>query len=424
MYENETSYTERRKIPYGIPNFYDIRKENMYYVDKTAYIAKVERSHNYFFFIRPRRFGKTILLQTLQNYYDIQRTADFDMLFGDLYIGQHRTPLHNKFLVISLDFSIIDGSLGNYKGSLDTICLIEFEIFCDRYKSLLPEGFKEEMRRMEGAVAQLNFICKRCAEANLSLYLFIDEYDHFTNDILSSPNKLQAYEDETHGEGYLRKFFNAIKAGATSSLKRIFITGVSPVTMDDLTSGFNIGTNYTADKNFNGMVGFDEEEVRQMFDYYLSTDDYPDTTDDLIQLMKPWYDNYCFAKECLGKPTMYNSDMTLYFLSHYVDHKRQPDDMLDENIRTDYNKLRQLMRQDPGNEDRTKIQQIVEQGEIQADVVSHFPARNIVKPENFVSLMYYFGMLTYGRLDDIGQPVLVIPNQCVREQTFGYMMDL
>ena len=419
------SSTVRRKIPYAITNFRDIRLENMYYVDKTHYIEKLEAANNYFFFIRPRRFGKTLLLQMLKYYYDINYRDEFEQLFGGLYIGSHPTPNHNKYLIIALNFSTIDARDGDYRYGLDADCDIDFCAFCDRYATLLPKDFKDAMLQKDGAVEQLKFIYTECAKYNLPIYLFIDEYDHFTNDILSSPNQLTKYESETHGEGYLRKFFNALKSGSEASLKRIFITGVSPVTMDDLTSGFNIGTNYTADPEFNGMVGFSEEEVREMLDYYLTFSDYPDTTEQLIQMMKPWYDSYCFAKKCIGQPTMFNSDMVLYFIDNYTRHKCPPDEMLDANMRSDYNKLRMLMRHDHGfGETSSTVQRIVENGEIEADVVSHFPARHIILPENFVSLMYYLGMLTYGRLGDIGQPILTIPNQCVREQTFGYMMSI
>ena len=397
----------------------------MYYVDKTKYIEKIEDANSFFFFIRPRRFGKTLLLQMLKYYYDLNYAEEFDQLFGDLYIGGNPTPNHNKYLVIALNFSVIDGTLGDYRKSLDNQCEIAFNIFCDQYAHILPDDFKHRMNELQGAVNQLSFICQECAKFNFPIYLFIDEYDHFTNDILANANQLDKYENETHGEGYLRKFFNVIKAGSESSIERLFITGVSPVTMDDLTSGFNIGTNYTSDPDFNGMVGFSEDEVRAMFDYYLSTDTYPDTTDELIRIMKPWYDSYCFAQKCLGQPTMFNSDMTLYFLFNYVAHKCPPRDMLDANMRSDYNKLRMLMRHDKGfGENSSTVQTIVRDGEITADVVTNFPARNIIKHENFVSLMYYFGMLTYGRMDRRGRAVLVIPNQCVREQTFGYMMDI
>ena len=413
----------RRRIPYAITNFRDIRLEDMYYVDKTMYIPKIEAANSYFFFMRPRRFGKTLLLQMLTYYYDINYAGEWDQLFGSLWIGQHPTLNRNKYLVIQLNFSVIDGGLGNYRGSMDSHCGIAFNAFCDRYEQLLPAGFKEAMNQREGAVAQLDFIYSECAKYNLPIYLFIDEYDHFTNDILADESKLEAYEDETHGEGYLRKFFNVMKAGSSSSIKRLFITGVSPVTMDDLTSGFNIGTNYTTHPEFNGMIGFDETEVRAMFDYYLSTGTYDKTTDEIIELIKPWYDNYCFARACIGQPTMYNSDMTLYFLDNYIHLGCPPDDMLDANMRSDYNKLRLLMRKDHGfGPNASTIQLITEMGEITTDIVEHFPAHDIIRHENFVSLMYYFGMLTMGRKDE-DDLVLVIPNQCVREQTFRYMME-
>ena len=227
-------------------------------------------------------------------------------------------------------------------------------------------------------------------------YLFIYEYDHFTNFILSDPGTELGYKAETHGTGAFRAFFDAIKAGTDSAIKRLFVTGVSPVTMDDLTSGFNIGTNYTTQSEFNAMVGFTEEEVREMLDYYRQHFPFRHTTDELLDIMRPWYDNYCFSVKCLNEPSMYNSDMVLYFVYFYTKDKGQlPDNMLDTNIRTDYGKLRMLIRKDRGFEhDASIIQHIVETGGIEAELKDSFPSEAITQPANFVSLLYYFGMLT------------------------------
>jgi hypothetical protein len=211
----------------------------------------------YFFFIRPRRFGKSLTLSMLENYYDINKKDKFESLFGKLYIGENPTPERNSYLILHLNFAMISAGLDNYKKGLDAHCSNKFNTFCSRYAHLLPPQTKEEMNQKEDAVAQLGFLCDKCAEAGLKIYLFIDEYDHFTNQILAHKEHETRYCEQTHGEGYLRHFFDTIKGAAGDSLGRVFVTGVSPVTMDDLTSGFNIGTNYSLSQEFNEMVGAD-----------------------------------------------------------------------------------------------------------------------------------------------------------------------
>ena len=420
----EVNRVQRKRIPYGMSNFASVRERDCYFVDKTHFIPELENANKYFFFIRPRRFGKSLTLSMLKHYYDINRADQFEKLFGDLYVGQHPTEERNSYLVLELDFSVIDGSLGNYRKSMDVHCNTKFNSFCDVYAQYLPEGIKQEMNLKEGAVAQLEYLVDECAKVGRKIFLFIDEYDHFTNDILSDANRLKDYESETHGEGYFRKFFNTIKAGTKSALERCFVTGVSPVTMDDVTSGFNIGTNYSLSFEFNEMMGFTEEEVRAMLDYYRTTCEFHHTTDELIEGMKPWYDNYCFATKSYGRTTMYNACMVLYFVDNYIRNGGEyPDYMLEDNIRTDYNKLRMLVRRDSEfGEDASIIRRIVEQGYITATLKTGFPARSITDPRNFVSLLYYFGMLSIdGTLD--GETKLIIPNQVVREQLYNYLLE-
>ena len=415
---------EVKRIPYGMMNFVAVREDNCYYVDKTRFIEKVERANKYFFFIRSRRFGKSLTLSMLRHYYDVNQSNKFEKLYGDLYIGQHPTPNHNKFLIIYLNFAIINADLGNYRSAMDSICNTEFNYFCDVYESYLPKGIKEEMNKKNGCVEQLDYLYKEARKTNASIYLFIDEYDHFTNHILSDAARLEEYKGETHGTGYLRTFFDTIKGGTDSSIERVFVTGVSPVTLDDLTSGFNIGTNYSLSYAFNQMVGFTEEEVREMLTYYSLHHAFHHTIDELIEIMKPYYDNYCFAKEAYGETTMYNSNMVLSFLYKYIDNCcRIPDDMLDENIRVDYNKLRMLIRKDKEfAHDASIIQTLVSKGYVTGELKEGFPAENIAKDDNFISLLYYFGMVTIGGFYR-GKPKFVIPNEVVREQVYTYLLD-
>ena len=406
----------RRRLPYGMMNFAVIRREDYYYVDKTRFIPMIEQADRFFFFIRPRRFGKSLTLNVLQHYYDVRTRDKFDDLFGDLYIGQHPTPSRNTYLVLYLNFSGITGALNDYRQ-------IRFDFFCEVYADLLPEGIRDRLDEKDGAVNQLDYLISECERAGQKVYLFIDEYDHFTNAILSDPESLHRYTNETHGEGYLRAFFNKVKAGTYSSIERCFITGVSPVTMDDLTSGFNIGTNYSLSPDFNQMMGFTEEEVREMLTYYSTTSPFNHTIDELIEIMKPWYDNYCFAQECYGKTTMYNSNMVLYFVKNYISRGKAPLSMVEENIRIDYEKLRMLIRKDKEfAHDASVIQTLVSQGFITGELKSGFPASGITNPDNFVSLLYYFGMLTINGMHR-GKTKLIIPNLVVQEQLYTYLLS-
>ena len=415
---------KRKRIPYGMMNFIDVREDDCYYVDKTHYIPLIENANKYFFYIRPRRFGKSLTISMLRHYYNILEADKFEKWYGDLYIGKHPTPERNSYLIIYLNFAVVNAELNSYRQSLDAHCNTEFNFFCDVYAQYLPEGIKEEMNKKKGAVEQLDYLYKECVKTNQQIYLFIDEYDHFTNKILSEPSCLEDYKSETHGTGYLRSFFDTVKAGTYSTIKRCFVTGVSPVTMDDLTSGFNIGTNYSLSPEFNEMTGFNEEEVRAMLDYYATTCQFHHSTDELIEAMKPWYDNYCFAEQSYGGTTMYNSNMVLYFVDNYIRNRGyMPRNMVEENIRVDYNKLRMLIRKDKEfAHDASTIQTLVQQGYVTGELKTGFPAETVAEPDNFISLLFYFGMLTIsGTLE--GETKLTIPNQVVREQLYSYLLD-
>ncbi|GAA6460336.1 ATP-binding protein [Bacteroides xylanisolvens] len=415
---------KRKRIPYGMMNFIDVREDDCYYVDKTHYIPLIENANKYFFYIRPRRFGKSLTISMLHHYYNILEADKFEKWYGDLYIGKHPTPERNSYLIIYLNFAVVNAELNSYRQSLDAHCNTEFNFFCDVYAQYLPEGIKEEMNKKKGAVEQLDYLYKECVKTNQQIYLFIDEYDHFTNKILSEPSCLEDYKSETHGTGYLRSFFDTVKAGTYSTIKRCFVTGVSPVTMDDLTSGFNIGTNYSLSPEFNEMTGFNEEEVRAMLDYYATTCQFHHSTDELIEAMKPWYDNYCFAEQSYGSTTMYNSNMVLYFVDNYIRNGGyMPRNMVEENIRVDYNKLRMLIRKDKEfAHDASTIQTLVQQGYVTGELKTGFPAETVAEPDNFISLLFYFGMLTIsGTLE--GETKLTIPNQVVREQLYSYLLD-
>ncbi len=414
----------RKRIPYGMQNFKDVITEDCYYVDKTPFIEEIEDANKYFFFIRPRRFGKSITLSMLENYYDINKKDQFDSIFGNLYIGEYPTPERNSYLVIDLNFAIVVGGLDDYKKGLDEYCNTQFNYFVDVYSDLLPPGTKEGLNLKEDAINQLNYLCTQCEKAGKKIYLFIDEYDHFTNQILANKQHENRYREQTHGEGYLRKFFDTIKGAAGKTLGRVFVTGVSPITMDDLTSGFNIGTNYSLSPDFNEMLGFTEEEVREMLGYYASVLPFNHTVDQLIQVMKPWFDNYCFAEEAYGRTTMYNSIMVLNFVDNYIRCGYEiPKKMIETNVRIDYDKIRMLIRHDKDfADDASIIQDLVTKGYVTGKLVENFPAERINDPDNFLSLLFYFGMVTIDGTFD-GKTKFIIPNEVVRDQMYTYLLD-
>ena len=417
---------KRKRIPYGMMNFIDVREDDCYYVDKTHYIPLIENANKYFFYIRPRRFGKSLTISMLRHYYNILEADKFEKWYGDLYIGKHPTPERNSYLIIYLNFAVVNAELNSYRQSLDAHCNTEFNFFCDVYAQYLPEGIKEEMNKKKGAVEQLDYLYKECVKTNQQIYLFIDEYDHFTNKILSEPSCLEDYKSETYGTSYLRSFFDTVKAGTDSTIKRCFVTGVSPVTMDDLTSGFNIGWNISTDFQFNMMLGFSETDVRTMFQYYKDAGQLPADTDidALIREIKPWYDNYCFAKESLERdPKMFNCDMVLYYLRHYITLGKSPEQMIDPNTRTDYNKMKKLIRLDKLDGNRKGVlRKITEEGEVITNLVTTFPASEIANPEIFPSLLFYYGMLTITGTRGV-RLILGIPNNNVRKQYYDFLLE-
>lgn len=415
---------EAKLLPYGMTNFESIINENYYYVDKTMYIPQIERTSRFFFFVRPRRFGKTLFLNMLTHYYDKNRTDSFDKNFGSLWIGQHPTANRNKFMMLSFNFSSVGGStLDEIKSKFDEYCGIILLSFARRYPSVYSEKEVAEMQALCGGVAKLTYLCQVAADKEERIYLIMDEYDNFANNVLSSYGT-KHYLEMTHGTGFFREFLKAVKDYTSTVIERLFITGVSPVTMDDLTSGFNIALNVSNDPQFNAMIGFGEDELRDMLTYYQEQGMVNEPVDSIISLMKPWYDNYCFSEDCLKHPTLYNSDMVLYFLNTYLRTGKAPREMIDRNVRTDYNKLRHLIKIDKQfGENAGIIQELLLNGGTFARINTGFSVDEMVKPDNFKSLLYYFGMLSIQKMYK-GESYLAIPNQVVREQIYGYMADV
>ena len=417
-----------KALPYGISDFPRVMREDYYYVDKTRFIEMLERQPPYLFLIRPRRFGKSLFLAMLEAYYSIDYADRFKELFGELYIGQHPTKRHNSYMVLRFNFSAISSKLEDVERSFSEYCCMVMKNFILKYEHLMGSDVWKVVNPDETNPRQMLSALKEYVSRTdcPRIYLLIDEYDNFTNTILSSYGQ-ERYREKTHGEGFIRGFFNNIKdstSNADAAVERLFITGVSPITMDDVTSGFNIGTNISMLPEFNSVIGFSMEEMREMVSYYKSESALPAdmTVDGLIETMKPWYDNYCFSSWNLDEK-VFNSDMALYFLNSYLLRKRAPEMMIDSNIRTDYNKLRHLVQIDKRfGANASVIQQIVAEGSITAQIATSFPAEKMIDTENFKSLLFYFGMLSIQGVYR-GTPVLGIPNLTVREQLYTYLTE-
>ena len=410
-----------KRVPYGVSNFKKIIKFNQYYVDKTIYIPMLEDQPDYLIFIRPRRFGKSLFLSMLETYYDCNLKNQFKELFGELWIGSHPTPLQGEFQVLTLDFSQVGGDIEHLEENFNSYCGFCFDSFMRRYKEYYGEKVAEQVYAETQSHNKLAIIQKNAAEKGYPLYLIIDEYDNFTNTVLNELGE-EVYHAMTHASGFYRDYFKKFKG----SFDKIFMMGVSPVTLDDVTSGFNIGWNISTKPKFDKMLGFSTEDVREMFTKYREAEKIPADSDveAMIEEIKPWYDNYCFAEECLKSDVrVFNCDMVLYYLRNYIDYGCAPKQMIDPNTKTDYNKMKKLLQLDILDGDRKGvINKIAEEGEIVTSLYQTFSAIEMTKPEVFPSLLFYYGMLTIKRL--LGdQLVLGIPNNNVRKQYYTYLLE-
>jgi hypothetical protein len=301
-----------KKIPYGISDFEAIQTENYYFVDKTRFIYMLE-NHKYIFFIRPRRFGKSLWLSILESYYDISAKDIFHTLFKDTEIGKNPTKEKNSYLILRFDFSLVDLDKDRAYESFEKYGNMTIHFFMKKYAKYFSNADLSGVEKAPALADKLNYLFSCAVQKKLKIYILIDEYDNFANTILSIAGS-HAYHNLTHGEGFFRHFFAVLKgatAGSGGSLARLFITGVSPITMDDVTSGFNIGTNLTLFPSFNEMAGFTRLEVLKMLDYYKKAGLFKLDTEECIEIMHNWYDGYIFSEE--ESSSIFNSDMVLYF---------------------------------------------------------------------------------------------------------------
>ena len=408
-------------IPYGRGNFRSIRLDRCLYVDKTRFIRALEQER-YAFFIRPRRFGKTLWLTMLNAYYNRARAKDYDAVFAGTDIGRQPTANRSRYVVIYFDFSAFKQALPTLEEHFEGYCARHVEDALLRNPDLFDEKIAERILAAPSIDGKLDALFLYADARGIPLYVLIDEYDNFANTILAEQGA-EAYHSFTHGGGFYRNFFAMLKAGTAESgcIERLFVTGVSPVTMDDVTSGFNIGANLSLRPEFNEMLGFTEPEVRDMLQTYRGLGVFDQDPDAALDTMREWYDGYRFAKTAPN--VVYNTDMVLYYLSYSLPNKPGPDNLIDANVRIDYGKLRHLLtvgRQLNGNFDL--LREVIAEGRADCEIVDSFPLERLAERENFLSLLHYFGLLSI-RGATAATPRLGIPNQTVRRLMYGYLRD-
>ena len=409
------------QIPYGWADFEAMRRERTLYVDKTRFLHELERER-FAFLIRPRRFGKSCWVALLESYYDRNRSDRFDAIFGGTDIARQPTPNRHRYVILRFDFSAFDDTPDTLRERFETYCFIALRFALEDNEDLFPQPEIDRILAHPSIDGRLNELFGYTARHGIPLYVLIDEYDNFANTILADQGA-QAYESFTHGGGFYRNFFATLKAGAGhgGGVERLFITGVSPITMDDVTSGFNIATNISLMPEFNELLGFTAAEVRSILATYRGHGVLDQEVDEALAVMSEWYNGYRFAQD--ADSDVYNTDMVLYYVKASVPGRGVPRHLIDTNVRIDYGKLRHLVtvnRQLNGNFDL--LRDLVGAGWVDSELSTGFPLEELNQRDNFVSLLHYFGLLSIREVREDATR-LAIPNQTVRRLMYGYLRD-
>ena len=403
---------ETRPILYGVADYAQMRKANAWFIDRTAKIRDLEATR-YAVFLRPRRFGKSLLLSILEAYYDVRYADRFDEFFAGTAIGANPTDERGKYLVLKFDFSAVSKGASRVEADFNDYASRCCNAFARSYRNLLPEGLSDRILAAPDVGKKFNELVASLKGTDVKLYVLIDEYDNFTNTILAESG-MDAYNALCHGDGFFKDFFARLKAatsGTEAPVTRLFITGVSPVTMDDVTSGFNIGTNISLDPQFADFTGFRHDDLRAISDYYGAQCGFD--ADKAYDAALTWYDNYRFGSA--DAPPLANTTIVLSYFSYLWRTHQFPDDMVDENLRTDYTKLRHLLTLDRRlNGNFHVLENLLASGSLEEHLVKSFQARELSKKENFTSLLYWLGITTItGK--KFGKTVFGIPNETLKE---------
>jgi len=410
----------KKRILYANANYEEIVAENGYFVDKTHYIAKLETVKNSVF-LRPRRFGKSLWCRILECYYSIRQKDDFERLFGHTYIGKNPTPLKNSFFVLHLDFSVVNpiGNAADIGKSFNQVCNSKMDVMLGHNAAWFDENIVSDTK--ESASANLRNILDHIDKHDLPrLYVIIDEYDNFANQLIVS-RKDGLYRELTGDDSFLKTFFKTLKEGRkTGAVADVFITGVLPVTMDDLASGFNIANFITLKAEFENMLGFTQTEVDSLLDeVYRDYEIDPCTRSEVNDLIRNHYNGYHFVNP--SGEAVYNSTILMYFLQDFTCYKQIPKHLTDLNLRTDISWVRRLTGSDPQYSEAF-VNQLTIHNVIRYDesfLVTKFDMSQFFDKSYFPVSFFYLGMLT--RQDEF---YLRLPNLNMRKIFVEYFNEL
>jgi hypothetical protein len=406
------------KIPYGQSYFKGLITENYFYQDRTTFISTLEQWYSkYLVFLRPRRFGKSLFISTLHHYYGLEHKEDFEKLFGNLHVGKNPTALANNFLILRFEFSRIDTSTHErtYDGFLMNTLMAASDFYANYEQFFTADQRKFTLAQTSPeSVIKSIFSVVKANNVPYKIYLLIDEYDHFANELLSFD--IDRFKQNVSRNGFVRKFYESLKtATGDGIIDRLFITGVSPITMDSLTSGFNISDNISVNSVFNELMGFTETEVLEMLHKSsISKDVMPEMMDDL----RDWYDGYNFS----GKSTklLYNPDMVLYFLKEYSISSSYPDEMLDVNIMSDYRKIQSIFKIGGAEIEKFELlEELVKKGYADFPLTRLYNMEAPFSNDDFLSLLFYMGLLTVKEIRSSTWR-FEIPNYVIRKLFFEY----
>ncbi|MDR2814459.1 MAG: ATP-binding protein [Prevotellaceae bacterium] len=407
-----------KRLPYGISNFEDLIVKNYAYVDKTRFIALLEDENNpYQFFIRPRKFGKSLFFSLLSSYYDVNKADKFERLFGSLYIGKNPTPEKNTYAIMLFNFSGINTTTkDNFTTSFSDTVQGSVCNFIDTYRNLFPnaDDLLTQITSNCMGIGALRIAYTAARSAGVPLFAIVDEYDHFANDLIAMGGNLgkEVYKAMVQANGLVRDFYETLKIGTSDVMKRIFITGISPVMLNDLTSGFNIATNLTLEEQYNEMMGFTQEEVNALMKE-------TGVNPELINVnMELYYNGYLFHDE--GEHRVYNPSMILFFFNQLLKTKKPPRKLIDDNLKTDYGRLQRLVENE---NNRNKVMQITKDNGIVSEIISQFPLDRMYSDEYFVSLLLYMGLLTIDKFEE-GAHHLKIPNYSIQTLYWEYIVKI
>ena len=403
-----------KKLPYGISNYEELITDGYYYVDKTMYIEKLESlPEKRIIFLRPRKFGKTLFTSTLENYYDILKADKFDILFSNTYIGKNPTKLKNSYCILKFNFSGINTSNEDTTmKSLKREVASSIQVFVEKY------GLDFFINMEDDTEGILDNLIKAFSiqKADSKIYVIIDEYDHFANELLGF--RTNEFKNLVSKNGKVRKLYEILKKGTETVVDRIFITGVAPITLDSLTSGFNIGSDITQDVDFNEMIGFTQSELITMLN---NLEISKEEQEIILPIMKENYDGYKFSVNATKK--MYNSNMSLYFLKSYVRFKTIPSQLIDVNIASDYTKLGNMLDLCEVKEREKIIEKTVSGEGLISEITAKFNPAIDFGEQDLISILFYLGYLTIVG-ENFETPELKIPNRIMKEIYSDYFIRI